>query len=67
MTERTANGLPQRRRKDRATTYDFPPAAAPQPAADAAPGLWLEAFHTGLSGSSGQDGEDASGSATKGA
>ncbi|MET9322976.1 ATP-binding protein [Streptomyces sp. NPDC003038] len=66
VTERTATGLPQRRRKDRATLPDAPPAAAPRTAADAAPGMWLEAFHSGLSGTSGQDGEDASGSATKG-
>lgn len=69
-TGRTATGLPQRRRKDRATLPDAPPAAEPQSAEDPGPGMWLEAFHSGLSGASGQDAQgaqDASGSATKGA
>ncbi|MFJ6723081.1 ATP-binding protein, partial [Streptomyces sp. NPDC091259] len=69
-TGRTATGLPQRRRKDRATLPDAPPAAEPQSAQDPGPGMWLEAFHSGLSGASGQDAQgaqDASGSATKGA
>ncbi|WP_443056715.1 sensor histidine kinase [Streptomyces sp. NBC_00667] len=72
-TERTATGLPQRRRKDRANFYDAPPAAEPQSAHDPGPGMWLEAFHSGLSGGSGQDAQaardtgDTSGSATKGA
>ncbi|MFD8986289.1 ATP-binding protein, partial [Streptomyces sp. NPDC059564] len=69
VTERTATGLPQRRRKDRATSPDVPPVAAPRTAADEGPGMWLEAFHSGLSGASGQggpDGEDASDSVTKG-
>ncbi|MFJ9344722.1 ATP-binding protein [Streptomyces sp. NPDC101733] len=65
-TERTTTGLPQRRRKDRATSPDEPHADAPQAAADAGPGMWLEAFHSGLSGTSGQDGGDTSGTATKG-
>ncbi|MFB7176676.1 sensor histidine kinase [Streptomyces sp. NPDC056257] len=67
---RTATGLPQRRRKDRATTFDVRPAAEPQPADDQGPGMWLEAFHSGLSGAPGHDApgaEGASGSATKGA
>lgn len=69
VTERTATGLPQRRRKDRATSPDVPPVAAPRTAADEGPGMWLEAFHSGLSGTSGPggpDGEDASDSVTKG-
>ncbi|MFD6180429.1 sensor histidine kinase [Streptomyces goshikiensis] len=67
VTSRTATGLPQRRRKDRATTSDVSPATAPLPTADAGPGMWLEAFHSGLSGAPGQDGEGVSGSATEGA
>ncbi|MFB7462829.1 ATP-binding protein [Streptomyces sp. NPDC056224] len=68
--ERTATGLPQRRRKDRVTTSDARPAAEPQPVDGRGPGMWLEAFHSGLSGVPGhdaQDAQDASGSATKGA
>ncbi|MFE9792943.1 sensor histidine kinase [Streptomyces goshikiensis] len=67
VTSRTATGLPQRRRKDRAITSDVSPATAPLPTADAGPGMWLEAFHSGLSGAPGQDGEGVSGSATEGA
>ncbi|MFD9333844.1 sensor histidine kinase [Streptomyces sp. NPDC060028] len=62
VTERTPNGLPQRRRKTRATAPAE--AAAAQPAAasvpeqaEAQPGLWLAAFQSGLSG----DGDDADG------
>lgn len=70
-TERTATGLPQRRRKDRVTsTDDARPAVEPKSADDGGPGMWLEAFHSGLSGGPGQDAQgaqDASGSATKGA
>ncbi|MET9842594.1 ATP-binding protein, partial [Streptomyces virginiae] len=69
-SERTATGLPQRRRKDRVTTSDVRPAAGPQPADDNGPGMWLEAFHSGLAGEPGQDApgaQDSSGSATKGA
>ncbi|MFI0259997.1 sensor histidine kinase [Streptomyces sp. NPDC017056] len=65
VTERTPNGLPQRRRKARATA-PVPPAASAAPAApattspaagpaDAAPvqpGMWLAAFQSGLSGES---------------
>ncbi|MFH9420972.1 sensor histidine kinase [Streptomyces sp. NPDC017529] len=65
VTERTPNGLPQRRRKSRATA-PVPPAASAAPAApattspaagpaDAAPvqpGMWLAAFQSGLSGES---------------
>lgn len=65
VTERTANGLPQRRRKSRATA---PAAAAPQAptapdtasqtsapqaAPEVQPGMWLAAFQSGLSGDSG--------------
>ncbi|WP_251056837.1 sensor histidine kinase KdpD [Streptomyces sp. ISL-94] len=70
VTARTATGLPQRRRKDRATTSDARPAAGPQSADDCGPGMWLEAFHSGLSGAPGHDAQgaqDASGTATKGA
>ncbi|WP_411102543.1 sensor histidine kinase [Streptomyces sp. cmx-4-9] len=63
VTERTANGLPQRRRKARATVpaqpADFAPAAPAAPAVPAAapaepepqvqPGMWLAAFQSGLS------------------
>lgn len=65
VTERTATGLPQRRRKTRATATPAPqaPAAAPAPVTAAAPaaapqeappqpGMWLAAFQSGLSGES---------------
>ncbi|WP_374991062.1 sensor histidine kinase [Streptomyces sp. LHD-70] len=50
VTERTANGLPQRRRRAPAD-----PAPEPRPAAEEAsdgvqPGMWLAAFQSGLSG-----------------
>ncbi|WP_079153962.1 sensor histidine kinase [Streptomyces subrutilus] len=67
---RTATGLPQRRRKDRVTTTDTRSAAEPHPTDDGGPGMWLEAFHSGLSGETGEDAQGAqgaSGSATKGA
>lgn len=57
VTERTANGLPQRRRKARATAPDEP-AAVEQTTAEvpdrteAQPGMWLAAFQSGLSGES---------------
>ncbi|MGW0367091.1 sensor histidine kinase [Streptomyces sp. NPDC002990] len=81
VSERTATGLPQRRRKDRAVFPAAPTAAEARTGPEAAPGMWLEAFHSGLVGTSGQDGQDgrdrhegydgydghsASGSATKG-
>ncbi|MFD3539888.1 sensor histidine kinase [Streptomyces sp. NPDC058662] len=57
VTERTPNGLPQRRRKTRATAPEPPAAAGAAPAAaatpdrtEAAPGMWLAAFQSGLSG-----------------
>ncbi|MEV7544303.1 ATP-binding protein [Streptomyces sp. NPDC089915] len=59
VTERTPNGLPQRRRKDRVTavvaeavaerTTSTTTAAAPE-RAEAQPGMWLAAFQSGLSG-----------------
>ncbi|MCB5908033.1 sensor histidine kinase [Streptomyces pinistramenti] len=65
VTERSATGLPQRRRKTRATApvaSPAPPAApapvtaSPAPAPDDAPpvqpGMWLAAFQSGLSGES---------------
>ncbi|MEU3724919.1 ATP-binding protein [Streptomyces sp. NPDC031705] len=68
--ERTANGLPQRRRKDRATASAIRPPVEQPSAEDPGPGMWLEAFHSGLSGAPGQptqDAQDASDTATKGA
>ncbi|MCX4694692.1 sensor histidine kinase KdpD [Streptomyces sp. NBC_01408] len=64
VTERTSNGLPQRRRKVRATAPGQPTAADEWTAAVAAaparpeaepepqvePGMWLAAFQSGLSG-----------------
>ncbi|CAL9597125.1 hypothetical protein SUDANB120_05366 [Streptomyces sp. enrichment culture] len=59
VTERTATGLPQRRRRTRAAAPDETAAAAPAapatPAAAAAapepePGMWLAAFQGGLTG-----------------
>lgn len=66
VTERTANGLPQRRRKTRATaparpapkaptatdTADHRP-PAPEAAPEVQPGMWLAAFQSGLSGDQG--------------
>ncbi|MER7398472.1 ATP-binding protein, partial [Streptomyces sp. NPDC000151] len=66
VTGRTANGLPQRRRKSRATAPAQPaPQASTAPdtadhrssASEAAPevqpGMWLAAFQSGLSGDPG--------------
>ncbi|MHC6625259.1 sensor histidine kinase [Streptomyces globosus] len=59
VTERTATGLPQRRRRTRATAPEETAAAAPAasaaPAAASAapepePGMWLAAFQGGLTG-----------------
>lgn len=55
VTERTANGLPQRRRRKPATPSDAAPASTgPAPATDSAdavqPGMWLAAFQSGVSG-----------------
>ncbi|MFD7667109.1 sensor histidine kinase [Streptomyces sp. NPDC059788] len=65
VTERTTNGLPQRRRKSRATapmppaapgapapSAAMPPAAGADDAAPVQPGMWLAAFQSGLSGDS---------------
>ncbi|MEU8432713.1 ATP-binding protein [Streptomyces sp. NPDC029216] len=56
VTERTPNGLPQRRRRTRVTASAGPAAAeqktttaAPE-RAEAQPGMWLAAFQSGLSG-----------------
>lgn len=70
IAARTATGLPQRRRKDRVATSEVRPAPEPRSADDGGPGMWLEAFHSGLSGTPGHDApgtEGTSGSATKGA
>ncbi|MCX4823108.1 ATP-binding protein [Streptomyces sp. NBC_01142] len=58
VTERTMNGLPQRRRKAPATApaVPAPPAAAavaepePESAPPVQPGMWLAAFQSGVSG-----------------
>ncbi|MGW0362876.1 sensor histidine kinase [Streptomyces sp. NPDC003034] len=60
VTERTSNGLPQRRRKARATAPADPapgwiPAGAPdraeaRPEPEVQPGMWLAAFQSGVSG-----------------
>ncbi|MBW5480524.1 hypothetical protein [Streptomyces bambusae] len=67
VVERTANGLPQRRRKARvtaaaeaaATDFHTAPAPAtdpdqvrPEPVPQVQPGMWLAAFQSGLSGDS---------------
>ncbi|MFC5804215.1 ATP-binding protein [Streptomyces formicae] len=72
VTERTTNGLPQRRRKSRVTEPAAPARTAPGPEADAdsapqvQPGMWLAAFQSGLSGENTQDGDASSPSANKG-
>ncbi|MFJ6795434.1 ATP-binding protein [Streptomyces sp. NPDC091268] len=65
VTERTPNGLPQRRRKTRTAAPAEPavtePAAASDPGStEAQPGLWLAAFQSGLSG----DGQTTAGQNT---
>ncbi|MFF4949800.1 sensor histidine kinase [Streptomyces chattanoogensis] len=64
VTERTANGLPQRRRKTPVTPPEAAPApSGPAPAADSAdavqPGMWLAAFQSGVSGETAQNGDTA--------
>ncbi|AJT67048.1 hypothetical protein T261_5423 [Streptomyces lydicus] len=64
VTERTANGLPQRRRKSPVTPPEAAPApSGPAPAADSAdavqPGMWLAAFQSGVSGETTQNGDTA--------
>nr|WP_231626732.1 ATP-binding protein [Streptomyces apocyni] len=66
VAERTANGLPQRRRRPTAATPTAsaaatsaaaatPPESAPsEPAPPVQPGIWLAAFQSGLSGESAQ-------------
>ncbi|MER6517018.1 ATP-binding protein [Streptomyces sp. NPDC001553] len=66
VTERTPTGLPQRRRKDREVAPDAPYGFSSRtPTEEAAPGMWLEAFHNGLSGTSGGE-DDGPGPANKG-
>ena len=60
VVERTANGLPQRRRRERVSEAQAPagnarPAEGPQ----RAPGEWLTAFKTGLSAEGSSGGDDA--------
>ncbi|MFF8308662.1 sensor histidine kinase [Streptomyces lydicus] len=58
VVERTANGLPQRRRRERVAEAQAPAAKArPAEGSQRPPGEWLTAFKTGLSaeGSSGGD------------
>ncbi|MDI3404248.1 sensor histidine kinase [Streptomyces cavernicola] len=51
VTERTANGLPQRRRKAPAAPAPEPERPAAEEASDGVqPGMWLAAFQSGLSG-----------------
>ncbi|MFG2292772.1 sensor histidine kinase [Streptomyces sp. NPDC048603] len=60
VTERTPNGLPQRRRKNRVALPEepyqaaaaLPEQAAAEPAPQVQPGMWLAAFQSGLSGDS---------------
>ncbi|MGW1886452.1 sensor histidine kinase [Streptomyces sp. NPDC001970] len=70
VTERTENGLPQRRRKHRVTAPPTPAPTAPEPGAapQVQPGIWLTAFQSGLSGDTTQDGDGdaSSASANKG-
>ncbi|MGR4879797.1 sensor histidine kinase [Streptomyces sp. LARHCF249] len=69
VTERTVNGLPQRRRKARATAAEEPAAALQTTAevpdrTEAQPGMWLAAFQSGLSGDSRTDGSHIADSQT---
>ncbi|MFG3052570.1 ATP-binding protein [Kitasatospora sp. NPDC048239] len=59
VTERAANGLPQRRRHAAPFRAGVPEAAkAPEPAqAPVQPGLWLAAFHEGVNGHAPSTGE----------
>ncbi|MEU1281137.1 ATP-binding protein [Streptomyces sp. NPDC005805] len=67
VTERTAGGLPQRRRKTRATAPALaadgaaPPPTAPDPEPAVQPGLWLSAFQSGLSGETPQTNQTSNG------
>ncbi|MCP3817753.1 ATP-binding protein [Streptomyces sp. A3M-1-3] len=76
VTERSPNGLPQRRRKNRITEPAAPvrtapepepePEQGPEPASQVEPGVWLAAFQSGLSGGPTQDSDGSSTSASKG-
>ncbi|MFE9258070.1 sensor histidine kinase [Streptomyces sp. NPDC006879] len=66
VAERTPSGLPQRRRKARASEPFTPANAAPSPAPDAGPGMWLAAFHNGLSDQPSRGNEGSSGTRNKG-
>jgi hypothetical protein len=73
VTERGANGLPQRRRKAPPITPAPAPVAPartapePEPESQVQPGVWLAAFQSGLSGdTTTEDGDASSASASKG-
>ncbi|MEV6653542.1 ATP-binding protein [Streptomyces sp. NPDC051219] len=70
VTERSPNGLPQRRRKNRVAEPAAPVRTAPEPEPESAPqvepGVWLAAFQSGLSGGPTQDSDGSSTSASKG-
>ncbi|MFI9582050.1 sensor histidine kinase [Streptomyces sp. NPDC052236] len=72
VTERAANGLPQRRRKAPPIAPVAPARTAPEPEPESQvqPGVWLAAFQSGLSGdTTAEDAEDSdapSASASKG-
>ncbi|MFF4603432.1 sensor histidine kinase [Streptomyces sp. NPDC001339] len=62
---RTANGLPQRRRRIRAANADDAPVGRPrhgEPGAQRTPGEWLVAFKDGLTGGGNGEGDDAAAS-----
>jgi signal transduction histidine kinase len=50
VTERTTNGLPQRRRKTRVAAPAKPIDASPARDSGTPPGMWMTAFQSGLSG-----------------
>ncbi|KQV11762.1 MULTISPECIES: sensor histidine kinase KdpD [unclassified Kitasatospora] len=61
VTERAANGLPQRRRHAAATSRPVPiPQAAPAPAPEQ-PGMWLAAFANGVNGRPDHHSDESSG------
>ncbi|MER7149413.1 sensor histidine kinase [Streptomyces lydicus] len=60
VVERTANGLPQRRRRERVAEAQAPAAPArPAEGTQRPPGEWLTAFKTGLSAEGTSGGDDA--------
>ncbi|WP_455360043.1 sensor histidine kinase [Streptomyces sp. SYSU K21746] len=65
VTERTPNGLPQRRRKTRATAQ-AEPAEQPEATPQVQPGMWLAAFQSGVTGGE-RTGEDRSAEGRTGA